>query len=294
MDDVGSSAARRARGHTTNVGRAVKRPSPANEPWHRSSRSRLPSEHDAATLSPMELAAMELAAMGLEAGVATVHLCDLRRTDTTRACAEDIRAATRARDAARRHAILARRTFVRSLLARYLDVDPRAIAIERSCERCGDPVHGRPRIQEAVPLAFSCSSSGSLAAVAIVGAGRVGVDVEQRRDIPEVDALARHVLGDSERAALAKVPCHLMTDALLFAWTQKEAFLKAIGLGLAVDPSSVATEIDPRRPPSIKSDPGWTARSQSCLGATVTVVVKARRQRPVEVRWLPHGRAAFR
>ena len=92
----------------------------------------------------------------------------------------------------------------------------------------------------------------------------------------------------SERA-LAQVPCHLVTDAFLFAWTQKEAFLKAIGLGLAADPSCVATESIPVGRRASSPIPVGPRGSRSDLGATATVVVKTSRQQPLEVRWLLHG-----
>jgi 4'-phosphopantetheinyl transferase len=111
------------------------------------------------------------------------------------------------------------------------------VSFDRTCRRCGRP-HGKPVVNGAGPE-HSVAHSGDLVAVA-VARSPVGVDVEQldgrarRPGGGEPDGLARLVLADAERAALAAVPPAGRDRALLVAWTRKEAVTKATGDGLRV------------------------------------------------------------
>ena len=126
------------------------------------------------------------------------------------------------------------------------------MALDRTCRRCGKP-HGKPAIKGS-RLELSVAHSGDLVAVAIATAP-VGVDVEQfeGRARPlggdgDPDALARLVLADAERAALAAVPPPGRARAFLVAWTRKEAVTKATGDGLRAVFTEVVVAADHGRP----------------------------------------------
>jgi len=113
---------------------------------------------------------------------------------------------------------------------------PVQVALDRTCRRCGKP-HGKPAIKGS-RLELSVAHSGDLVAVAIATAP-VGVDVEQFEGRARLlggdgdpDALARLVLADEEKAALAAIPRPGRARAFLVAWTRKEAVTKATGDGL--------------------------------------------------------------
>jgi len=155
--------------------------------------------------------------------------------------AERSRAARRARaagDAATVNAC-ASRAALRLLLARWLAVDARALAFEEG-ER-GRPRLARPDVPD---LDFNLSHSRSLALVAIARGVRVGIDLE-RSDAPrDVEKLASRVLSDAERREF--LACGEREAAQYFyrAWCAKEAFGKAVGLGLALLPRRYATGFD--------------------------------------------------
>jgi 4'-phosphopantetheinyl transferase len=128
---------------------------------------------------------------------------------------------------------------------------PGDVSFDRTCRQCGKP-HGRPAIKGG-RLELSIAHSGDLVAVAVATAP-VGVDVEQlegRARPPgggDPDALARLVLADDERAALAAVPSPGRARAFLVAWTRKEAVTKATGDGLRAAFGDVVVAADHGQP----------------------------------------------
>jgi 4'-phosphopantetheinyl transferase len=117
------------------------------------------------------------------------------------------------------------RALLRQILSRYLDHPPNRIRIE--CSGTGKPLlPGRP-------LHFNVSHSGDLALIAITRRGEVGVDVERVRSLPSYLEMAARYFTPGETAALFSLPAGLSEEAFFHVWTRKEAFLKALGLGLS-------------------------------------------------------------
>ncbi|GAA4553201.1 4'-phosphopantetheinyl transferase family protein [Pseudonocardia xishanensis] len=116
---------------------------------------------------------------------------------------------------------LAAHALARLVLASRLGGDPAALTIDRTC-RCGKP-HGKPTVPG---VEFSLTHSGDRVGVAVSAAGPVGLDVEEHRDLGDLDGLAGHALSPTE---------HRPADgpAFLRVWTRKEALLKATGEGLS-------------------------------------------------------------
>jgi len=119
---------------------------------------------------------------------------------------------------------------------------------------------GRPEITGPKPLPdahFSLSHSGD-AVVCLVasGTGRVGVDVEvARRPIRRSRALAQRCCSEAERAWLAQLRTAERDRAFLELWTLKEAYAKAIGIGLGVGLSRVGFDLSEGMPPQAHFDP---------------------------------------
>ena len=124
---------------------------------------------------------------------------------------------------------------------------PAQVSLDRACRKCGKP-HGKPAVRGGGPE-LSVSHSGDLVAVAVATAP-VGVDVEQldgrARELGGGDplTLARMVLAEEERAALAAVDPEGRARAFLVAWTRKEAVTKARGDGLRVPFDDVVVAAD--------------------------------------------------
>ena len=119
------------------------------------------------------------------------------------------------------------RAVLRTLLARYLRLDPAVLELS-----LGE--HGKPMLDTggAVPIQFNLSHSGEIALYAFSAARAVGIDVEvERRAIDEL-GVAASVLGSAEAERLAALDPETRTREFLRAWVAHEAAVKCRGGGL--------------------------------------------------------------
>ena len=129
------------------------------------------------------------------------------------------------RDALR---LLARRHALRRVLATALNCSPSKLVIE--------PDHnGKPRLQSHPALQFNLSHSEHVCLIGLSTRHPVGIDVEIVRRIADADQLARSCLTVREYQQWSSVSARSELS-LLSCWTRKEACLKALGVGLAVNP----------------------------------------------------------
>ena len=82
------------------------------------------------------------------------------------------------------------------------------------------------------------SSSRENIALFALSREKVGVDVEIATNAPP----AWNVLHEKEKAALAALPLGRQGEAFLRIWTAKEAYLKALGLGLRREPADIGVD----------------------------------------------------
>jgi len=139
----------------------------------------------------------------------------------------------------KRAQFIAGRSALRRLLGHYLGVAPQALAF-----RYGP--HGKPGLPTGAShgsLTFNFSNSRDLALLAVAAAREVGIDIEYRHRGISVAPLARHILSVHEAAAFQGLPPQRHKQALLAAWTRKEAYVKALGVGLARSLSSFSTGV---------------------------------------------------
>jgi 4'-phosphopantetheinyl transferase len=116
------------------------------------------------------------------------------------------------------------RAALRRVLSDRLGCSPAAIRF--SYGRNGKPMleGGQGHVE------FNLANSGGDAVIALADGAAVGVDIELHRPISDVESLARLVFSDVERREL-----ELAADpvsAFLNGWTRKEAYVKALGMGL--------------------------------------------------------------
>jgi 4'-phosphopantetheinyl transferase len=153
-------------------------------------------------------------------------------------CAQERERARRLMFDEDRVSYLAAHHLLRTMLSQELGVAPSAIVL-----RAG--AGGRPELAvPAAPISFNISHTRGMVGCALSAQATVGIDVEWDRPIGDVDALARSVMGPGELARLRAVAPGERRRAFLRAWTAKEAYAKALGLGLSLDWTTV--ELDER------------------------------------------------
>ncbi len=133
------------------------------------------------------------------------------------------------------------------MLARYLDCSPAEVRIARDCLLCaarGDEAgrgeHGRPHVAGA-DVDFSVSHAAGWLLIAVVGEGRVGVDIESVTATRSVEELSDRVLSPAEQQQFLLVPREDRPAWFLRAWTRKEAAVKLTGHGLIASFSHLDT-----------------------------------------------------
>ena len=131
------------------------------------------------------------------------------------------------------------RYLLRSVLATLAGVAPASLELQTGS-------HGKPSLvgYERLRASFNLSHSGDLAALALVCARRVGIDIEAERPLTDAALLARRIFSPRERERFESLPENARGAALLEAWTRKEAVLKAIGTGVSGGLDSVEVLAD--------------------------------------------------
>ena len=108
--------------------------------------------------------------------------------------------------------------------------------------------HGKPYLDSNVAgknIAFNVSHSHGMALVAITPGGRLGVDLEKIRPEVEWQALAKRFFSAAEFQALNGCPDDSRLKSFFTCWTRKEAFVKAVGDGIARGLREFDVSIDP-------------------------------------------------
>lgn len=125
---------------------------------------------------------------------------------------------------------IAARGTLRCILAYYLGKDPSALRF-RYCP------HGKPALScQSAPdaLCFNLSHSEDLALYAITRNQQVGIDVERVVPFANQDDFARRFFSVQEVAKLSGLSREERSRTFFTYWTRKEAYAKAIGLGISM------------------------------------------------------------
>jgi 4'-phosphopantetheinyl transferase len=133
-------------------------------------------------------------------------------------------AAVDRRDYAAAHALL-RRTLT-SVVPRQ---PPEAWCFERTA--FGKPYLSAPEL-DGPPLRFSLSHTRGYVACAISRDGEVGVDVESRSQIDDLETLMGGVCSADEQGQVLAAPRSEQAARFLDLWSLKEAYVKACGTGI--------------------------------------------------------------
>jgi len=220
----------------------------------------------------MEMAAIDRAAPG----IATLTLLDL---DLPRAeldeygCwldADECLRASAFRRPIDRDRFVARRGLMRAQLGQELGIAPQMV-------RIATDDHGKPFLRDDPDLAFNLSHSNGLALLATMRGGVIGCDIEWRNPELACPRVAERLFAPEEYAVLAALPSEQWIAGFYNCWTRKEAYVKALGLGLSYPLDAFTVSVAPGDPVRFTSDePGWTLASfEPALGYQAALVTWA-------------------
>ncbi len=123
---------------------------------------------------------------------------------------------------------VAGRALLREIIGKYLRADPAALAFVYGA-------HGKPALRsDTGALRFNASGSDGVALIALSRNGAVGVDVERIRPLPDAPQLVERFFAADEVRTLRSLRAEDFPKAFFSTWTRKEAYIKGLGVGLAL------------------------------------------------------------
>jgi 4'-phosphopantetheinyl transferase len=117
------------------------------------------------------------------------------------------------------------RAMLRIILSKYINVSPQQLIFSEN-------EYGKPYLTNYPEVQFNLSHSGELALLAVGYERPLGVDLEFFSDRP-FTGIGNIMFSKKEITAFQGVPHYLQTLAFFHIWAQKEALIKACGLGLS-------------------------------------------------------------
>lgn len=182
-----------------------------------------------------------------DAAELTVNLCPTEKARAARLKVQKARAQ-----------FIITRAVLRQLLANYLGIAPRALALTAG-------PRGKPALSpdwQQKRIEFNVSHAADYALLALGLDHRLGVDIESVERRVDYRALANRFFSAAEQAAFKKLPAGAACAAFYRVWSRKEAFLKATGQGLAGGLAGCSvplgeTPVQTRAPGATDTGSGW-------------------------------------
>jgi 4'-phosphopantetheinyl transferase len=118
---------------------------------------------------------------------------------------------------------------LRTILGSYLNEPPRDLEF-------GYGNYGKPflaRLLAAPGINFNLSHCRDMVLIGVTSQGRIGIDVETIRMVPELDDIVVRHFSSEERDSIESADGQTKTRLFFHAWTRREAIVKARGLDLA-------------------------------------------------------------
>ncbi len=120
------------------------------------------------------------------------------------------------------------RGFLRAVLGKYLNVQPEQVEFAYTPQ--GKPYLPREKGQG---IAFNLAHSRDVALCAVTRQYAVGVDVEYVHPLSNADQIVERFFSLGEARLFESVSPEERQSVFFYAWTRKEACLKALGYGIA-------------------------------------------------------------
>jgi 4'-phosphopantetheinyl transferase len=164
---------------------------------------------------------------------------------------------------------------LRAILAAYAGISPRSVALATDG-------NGKPQLAGDQVVAFNLSHTEHLALVAVAAEGSLGIDAEIIRPDIDWEAIGRQFFADAEFNQIASLAPERRVPAFFACWTRKEAYLKAIGLGLNAPLDKFEVTVRPDETPRLVCLEGspdesrqWSFHDLSEPGMAAALAVKS-------------------
>lgn len=121
------------------------------------------------------------------------------------------------------------RGLLRMILGGYLHIEPCSLQFCYTSK-------GKPALTKLFGdsmISFNLSHSHGVAVYAITYGRKIGIDIERIRPISYAERIADRFFSDNEKTVFRSLPDHQKLRGFFNCWTRKEAYLKAVGDGLA-------------------------------------------------------------
>jgi 4'-phosphopantetheinyl transferase len=143
-----------------------------------------------------------------------------------------------------RQSYIAARGALRQLIGSYVGLPPEMLNFTYNKQ-------GKPFLSSDCGgdwLSFNLAHSNQLALYAFCSGTVVGVDVEYVRDMVNMHQVAASTFSGVENMEWQSVPALQRRQAFFNCWTRKEAFIKAVGLGLSYPLANFDVTLHPQQP----------------------------------------------
>jgi len=139
-----------------------------------------------------------------------------------------------------KNSFIVARGILRRLLGHYLKIEPQNLKFDYSDR--GKPLLGETKSQ--ISLEFNISHSQQYAVFGFAYDRALGVDIEYLREMKDAVKIARRFFSDREFELIAGLDVSQQARVFFQLWTAKEAYLKAIGVGLTGSLANVEIILD--------------------------------------------------
>lgn len=138
------------------------------------------------------------------------------------------------------------RAVLKILLTRIMDVAPQKIILEN--RENGKPYLKKPLLK----IYFNITHSANIGLIALTDIGDIGIDVELFRENFSTEKIARRFFSATEVEDFLNLPDKNKSLGFFNCWTRKEAFIKALGLGLKLPLKKFDVTLTPQEKAKIK------------------------------------------
>lgn len=145
---------------------------------------------------------------------------------------------------------------LRDTLALYIDQPAASLSL-------GVGAHGKPELLSSHKLSFNLSHSGDYALCIVTDGAPIGADLERMAPLNDAMTVAEQLFPQDEYFALLDLAPAERLDLFYRLWVQREAVVKAAGLGFTLPPEtiSLSTDISTGQWVTLKGQGDWWVAS---------------------------------